>query len=149
MNFDEIVNEEGGTLKLENGQLVFNVTKQRQKDLRALGLESVRLENEKKKLEAEIEKDPIGKRYLEARVRLLEKRIEKLRKDKINIARGKRSEYTVGGNFVDKNDLRVDNYHVEDGDPNKVENWVSRMKAEKEISNKLNKQNTKRKFRPR
>ena len=149
MKFDDLINEEGGTLKLKSGQLVFNVTKQRQRDLKNIGREILNIEIEKNNLEREYKKDPIGNRSLSSKIKLLEKRIEKLRKDKIKVASGKKSEYTVGGNYTDKKDMKVDNFNLENGDPNNVTNWKNRIERETEISDKLNKQDTKTKYRPR
>ena len=149
MKFDDLINEEGGTLKLKSGQLVFNVTKQRQRDLKNIGREILNIEIEKNNLEREYKKDPIGNRNLSSKIKLLEKRIEKLRKDKIKVASGKKSEYTVGGNYTDKKDMKVDNFNLENGDPNNVTNWKNRIERETEISDKLNKQDTKTKYRPR
>lgn len=106
MKFDDIINEEGGTIKLSSGKLMFNVTKQRNKDLKAISKEISELEKEIIK-----NSDPKINE-------LLKNRIEKLRKDKIRIAAGKKSEYVTGGNFIDKNDKKVDNINFDDGNPN-------------------------------
>lgn len=137
MKFDDIINEEGGTIKLSSGKLMFNVTKQRNKDLKAISKEISELEKEIIK-----NSDPKINE-------LLKNRIEKLRKDKIRIAAGKKSEYVTGGNFIDKNDKKVDNINFDDGNPNDLKNWKKRMDIEKELSDRLNKQNSKIKYRPR
>jgi hypothetical protein len=137
MKFDDIINEEGGTIKLSSGKLMFNVTKQRNKDLKAISKEISELEKEIIK-----NSDPKINE-------LLKNRIEKLRKDKIRIAAGKKSEYVTGGNFIDKNDKKVDNINFDDGNPNDLKNWKKRMDVEKELSDRLNKQNSKIKYRPR
>lgn len=137
MKFDDIINEEGGTIKLSSGKLMFNVTKQRNKDLKAISKEISELEKEITK-----NSDPKINE-------LLKNRIEKLRKDKIRIAAGKKSEYVTGGNFIDKNDKKVDNINFDDGNPNDLKNWKKRMDVEKELSDRLNKQNSKIKYRPR
>lgn len=137
MKFNDIINEEGGTIKLSSGKLMFNVTKQRNKDLKAISKEISELEKEITK-----NSDPKINE-------LLKNRIEKLRKDKIRIAAGKKSEYVTGGNFIDKNDKKVDNINFDDGNPNDLKNWKKRMDIEKELSDRLNKQNSKIKYRPR
>lgn len=137
MKFDDIINEEGGTIKLSSGKLMFNVTKQRNKDLKAISKEISELEKEIIK-----NSDPKINE-------LLKSRIEKLKKDKIRIAAGKKSEYVTGGNFIDKNDKKVDNINFDDGNPNDLKNWKKRMDIEKELSDRLNKQNSKIKYRPR
>lgn len=137
MKFDDIFNEEGGTIKLSSGQLMFNVTKQRNKDLKAISKEISELEKE------------IAKSEDFKRIELLKNRIEKLRKDKIKIVAGKKSEYVTGGNFINKKDKKVDNIHFDEGSPNDTKNWIKRMNVEKEISDRLNKQKTKTKYKPR
>jgi hypothetical protein len=137
MKFDDIFNEEGGTIKLSSGQLMFNVTKQRNKDLKAISKEISKLEKE------------ILNSKEQKKIEILKNRIEKLRKDKIRIVAGKKSEYITGGNFIDKNDKKVDNIHFDEGNPNDTKNWIKRMDVEKELSDRLNKQNSKIKYRPR
>lgn len=137
MKFDDIFNEEGGTIKLSSGQLMFNVTKQRNKDLKAISKEIAELEKE------------IAKSEEPKRIELLKNRIEKLRKNKIKIVAGKKSEYVIGGNFINKKDKKVDNINFDDGNPNDLKNWKKRMDVEKELSDRLNKQKTKTKYKPR
>jgi hypothetical protein len=137
MKFGDIIAEEGGTIKLASGQLMFNVTKQRNKDLKALSKEISKLEKE------------ILNTKEQKKIEILKNRIEKLRKDKIRIAAGKKSEYITGGNFIDKNDKKVDNINFDNGNPNDLKNWKKRMDVEKELSDRLNKQNSKIKYRPR
>lgn len=137
MKFDDIFNEEGGTIKLSSGQLMFNVTKQRNKDLKTISKEIAELEKE------------IAKSEEPKRIELLKNRIEKLRKNKIKIVAGKKSEYVIGGNFINKKDKKVDNINFDDGNPNDLKNWKKRMDVEKELSDRLNKQKTKTKYKPR
>lgn len=137
MKFGDIIAEEGGTIKLASGQLMFNVTKQRNKDLKTLSKEISKLEKE------------ILNTKEQKKIEILKNRIEKLRKDKIRIAAGKKSEYITGGNFIDKNDKKVDNINFDNGNPNDLKNWKKRMDVEKELSDRLNKQNSKIKYRPR
>ena len=137
MKLSDIFNEEGGTIKLSSGQLMFNVTKQRNKDLKAISKEIAELEKE------------IAKSEEPKRIELLKNIIEKLRKNKINIVAGKKSEYVIGGNFINKKDKKVDNINFDDGNPNDLKNWKKRMDVEKELSDRLNKQKTKTKYKPR
>lgn len=137
MKLSDIFNEEGGTIKLSSGQLMFNVTKQRNKDLKAISKEISKLEKE------------ILNSKEQKKIEILKNRIEKLRKDKIRIVAGKKSEYITGGNFIDKNDKKVDNINFDNGNPNDLKNWKKRMDVEKELSDRLNKQNSKIKYRPR
>ena len=137
MKLSDIFNEEGGTIKLSSGQLMFNVTKQRNKDLKAISKEISKLEKE------------ISNSKEQKKIEILKNRIEKLRKDKIRIVAGKKSEYITGGNFIDKNDKKVDNINFDNGNPNDLKNWKKRMDVEKELSDRLNKQNSKIKYRPR
>lgn len=139
MKLNDMLDEEGGTLKLSSGQLLFNATKQRNRDLKSITKEISKLNSEIENIEST---DP-------KRAELLKKRLEKLSKDRIKIAAGKKSEYITGGNFINKKEKKVDNINFDDGNPNDTKNWSNRMKIEKEISDKLNKQNSKTKYKPR
>ena len=149
MKFDDLVKEEGGTIKLDSGKLMFNVTKQRTKDLKAISQEITKCELDIDNLNNEINNSHGNNSEKRKRLEMLEMRLKKLRKDKMKIAAGKKSEYITGGNYIDKNDLRVDNIHFDNGNPNDLKNWKERIDTEKELSNRLNNQNTKRKYRPR
>lgn len=135
MKYEEALNltEEGGTIVTSDGKRHYNVTKARKREREEISRE-IKLQ-EKNKREG---KNP----------KLAEHKLNALRKRKMEIAKGNEHEYTTDGNIIKKNEYKVDTFNVK-RDPRNISNWANQKKEEKEISDRLNNQDSNKKFMPR